>query len=106
MCPEDVYTKIYRMCLGTTIQSSEARIQKKNIAYPSFSSAADAFERPAFRKISPDDQKRSRTEDTLDSAPVLVYTETEAHLGYSSTGYNNATISINQVSFQDCAVFM
>jgi hypothetical protein len=27
-----------------------------------------------------------------------VYTEREAQLGYTSTGYNNATISINQVS--------
>jgi hypothetical protein len=71
-----------------------------------FISASDSFERSAFRKSPLDNHKRSQHEEIPDSAPVLMYTETEAQLGYSSTGYNNATISLNQVSCHSGARFI
>lgn len=77
-----------------------------NIAYPSFISASDSFERSAFGKTPLDNHKKSQPEETPDLAPVLMYTETEAQLGYSSTGYNNATISLSQVSCQSGARFI
>lgn len=75
-----------------------------NVAYPFGSSVSDAFERPAFEESTFQDQRNSSSGGTPDSGPVLVFTETEAQLGYSSTGYNNATISINQVSPQKRAI--
>lgn len=64
-----------------------------NIAYLLFFSASDDFE-----ESTRDDQTKPPPEVTLDPPPTLVYTDMGEQLGYSSTGFNNASISINQVS--------